>query len=229
MVTTRIPALAMGAAMLAAPVTGLVAAIALPVLSGNPAEEIAGIAAHPDRWYVYASALLLSSCLLVPAVLGVMALLRESAPRWSALAGGLALAGVLISIGDAAVELMYWQMGAPGADRGQMVALAQRYETTLGTTLPYTVGGLAVVIGIALLAVALWRTRVAPRWCGGVLLLASIAQVVGFTTSRALLIGSFVALLAAFTPMALRLLQDAARPVSRSARNAVASPASSRS
>lgn len=223
MTTTRLPALTRSAAMVAAPLTGVVAAVALPALAGDPPTEIAALAAHPTRWYVYAIFMLISSCLLAPAVLGVMALLRDRAPRWSVLAGVLAQVGVLIGIGDAAVELVYWQMGAPGADRAQMVALADRYESALGSSLPFTVGGLAALIGMAALAAALWRTRVAPRWAAVGLLLGTVANVVGFSTSQAVLVGSYVVLLAALTPMALRLAGR--RPISSAPRTAAATPA----
>lgn len=226
MTATRLPARTMSAAMFAAPLTGVVAAVALPVLAGDPSTEIAGIAAHPTRWYVYAIFMLISSCLLAPAVLGVMVLLQDRAPRWSVLAGVIAQAGVLIGIGDAAVELVYWQMGAPGADRGQMVALAERYESAPGSSLPFTVGGVAALIGMALLAVALWRTRVAPRWSAVALLLGTVGNVIGFSTSQALLVGSYVVLLAALTPMALRLLGR--RPVSSGLPTAVGTPATTR-
>jgi hypothetical protein len=47
------------------------------------------------------------------------------------LAGWLAQFGLLVAIGDAAVELMYWQMGTPHASLAQMAALASRYESAV--------------------------------------------------------------------------------------------------
>src|SRR5689334_18583587 len=88
------------------PVLGLVAAWALPALRATRAAEIAAIAAHPGRFYVYALAILLSSYLSVPAFFGVMAVLRDRAPLWTVLAGGLTQIGLLISVGDAATELL---------------------------------------------------------------------------------------------------------------------------
>jgi hypothetical protein len=203
----RLRRTALAAALVLAPLTGVVAAVAHPALKATTADQIAAIAAHPDRFYVYALFILLSEYLLVPALFGVMALLRERVPRWTFVAGAVAQTGLLVAIGDAATELVSWQMGAPGADRAQMVALSERYEGAPGASLIYTVGGLATLIGIALITVALWHTRVAPRWTAVALLVASMANVVGFSMgSQPVLVGSFVLLLAAFTPMALRLI-----------------------
>ena len=219
----RLPRTTMGLAMLLAPAAGLVAACAQPALRDTTDAEITAIAAQPGRFYVYAISILISGYLLVPAFLGVMALLRERAPRWTALAGGLTVAGLLIAVGDGAVELVYWQMGAPGADHAQMVALADRYETAPGSSLIYTIGGLASLIGVLLITGALWRTRVVPRWAAVGLLLGSVAQIVGFAVAnQPLLIASYVVLFAGFAPMALRLFgvvapTGAAVPAGRSA------------
>lgn len=213
----------MALAMLLSSLTGIVAALAVPALRSTRSAELAAIAAHPGRFYVYALFLLASSYLLVPAFFGVMALLRDRGPRWAFFAGALAQAGLLIAIGDAATELMYWQMGAPGASRAQMVALAERYENAAGSSLIYTVGGLASLVGIALLAVGLWRTRVAPRWAAVALVAGGVANVVGFSVaSQPVLIASYVVLLAAFAPMAQRLaggrqIRTAAAPAPSSA------------
>jgi hypothetical protein len=199
---------ALAAALVLAPLTGLVAAVALPALRSTLPAEIAAIAAHPGRFYLYAIAMLISSYLLVPAFFGVLALLRDRAPTWAFLAGGLAQAGLLVAIGDAATELMFWQMGAPGADRAQMVALAERYDGAPGAALVYTVGGLAMLVGTALITVALWRTRVVPRWAAVALLVGAVANIQGFTwANQPLLVASYVVLLAGFAPMAVRLLE----------------------
>jgi hypothetical protein len=207
MTSDRLHRTALSISLVLAPVTGLVAAVAQPALRATRSAEIPAIAAHPDRFYVYALAMLVSSLLLVPAFFGVLALLRERAPRWTFVAGAVAQTGLLIAIGDAAGELLYWQMGAPGADRGQMVALADRYENAAGSSVIYSIGGLAVVVGSLLIAVGLWRARALPRWAAVALAAGAVVQMVGFAAaSQPLLIASFVLLLAAFVPVAGALL-----------------------
>lgn len=209
----RLPRTVMSAALVLAPLTGLVAAVAQPALRATRAEEIDAISAHPDRFYVYALAMTVSSYLLVPALFGVLALVRKHAARWAYVAVGITQVGLLIAIGDAATELLYWQMGAAGADRTQMVALAERYENSAGTSLIYSLGGLATLVGIALTSVALWRTRVAPRWVAVALMAGTAAQIAGFSgAGQPVLIASYVVLLAAFAHLAVLLVRSTPAP-----------------
>ena len=196
-----------GWSLILAPLTGMGAAVALPALRDSRSAEISAIARHQDRFYLYALGILLSSYLFVPAFFGIMNLLREQAPRWAYLAGGLAQVGMLVAIGDAATELMYWQMGAPAADHSQMAALADRYESANGSGMVYTVGGLAVVAGTLLVSVALWRTRVVPRWAAVGITAGVGANIVGFgMASQPVLVASYVVTLAACARIAAVVL-----------------------
>jgi hypothetical protein len=214
--TRRLPRTAMAAALVLAPLTGLVAAVAHPALRTSVSAETSAIAAQQDRFYLYAIFMLISSYLLVPAFFGVLALLRERTPGWTFVAGVLAQTGLLIAVGDAATELVFWETGAPGADHAQMVALAERYDSASGSSLVYTIGGLATVVGVLLIAIALWRTRVTPRWAAAALLVGTGANVAGFViASRPVLAGSYVVLLAAFAPIAATLLGSSVEPSPR--------------
>jgi hypothetical protein len=186
-----------GAAMILAPLLGLASAVIAPPLKSGAGAKLAEIARHQDRWYLYALLITISSWLLVPAVLGLIGIVSERAPRLSVIGGGLALLGVLVAIGDATVELMYWQMGAAGADRTQMAALADRYENAAGSSLPFAIGGLALIAGLVLLALALWRTGAAPAWAAAGVPAGVVLNVVAFSaSSSALVIASNVVLLA---------------------------------
>ena len=206
-------------ACMAAPLFGLAAALAVPGLQSSRSAELNAIAHHQDRFYVYAICMLISSYLLVPAVLAVTGLLPRSAG--SAIAGLLAQAGLGVAIGDAAVELMYWQLGRPGANRQQMTALAGSYEGATGASLVYGVGGIAVVVGLVWLGVLLWRSGAVPRWAAAALPLGTIANIVGFgAASQPALAASYVVLGAGFLPV-VRALRDAPAPAAPAATEAV--------
>jgi hypothetical protein len=196
------------AAMILAPLLGLASAIVAPALKGNESATLAEIASHPDRWYLYALFIMASSWLFVPAVIGLVGLVSDRAPRISLVGGGLALLGVLVAIGDATCELVYWQMGAEGADRAQMAALADRFESSTGSSLVFTVGGLALIVGLVLLAFALWRSG-APTLVALGLPAGAVLNIAGFGSSDdALVIASNAVLLATFAWIARRLLAD---------------------
>jgi hypothetical protein len=188
-----------GAAMVLAPLLGLASAVAAPTLKSSDSGKLAEIASHPERWYLYALLITASGWLFVPAVLALIDQISERAPRLGLLGGGLALFGVVVAIGDGTCELIYWQMGAQGADRTQMAALAHRFETATGSSLLFTIGGLAVIVGLVLLAVALWRTRATPALVAAGLPAGTVLNIAGFSSSNnALVIASNAVLLASF-------------------------------
>jgi hypothetical protein len=183
--------------MIVSPLLGLVSALTSPPLRSSTSAKLAEISSHPDRFYLYALFITASMWLLVPAVLGLTSMVAERRPRLSLVGGALALFGALVATGDATTELLYWQMGAVGANRGQMVALAHRYETAAGSSLIFALGGLGVIIGFAILAGLLWRTHVAPAWAAVGIPAGVLINVVGFSASSdALVIASNLVLLA---------------------------------
>ncbi len=151
--------------------------------------------------------ILLSSYLLVPAVLALMGVLRASRPGWANVAGSLALFGILVSIGDSAIELMYWQMGARGASLSQMAALAARYDAAPGISLIYVAGGLAVLCGMVLLSAGLWRSRAVPAWTAAGIIVATVINIVGLTSASVpLALASYALMLAAMGRIAVIVL-----------------------
>jgi len=183
------------ASLVLAPAAGIVAAVAVPGLQTSSTDQLEAIAAHPGRFQAYALAILVSSYLLVPEFLALMQLVRQRSPRWSYVAGGPALVGMLVAIGDAATELMYGKMGSAGDDLTTMAALSDRYES--GTAFVYAVGGLAFLLGTGLMGVALWRTRVVRRWVAVGLPASAVLNIGGFAAaSQPVLVLSYVVMLA---------------------------------
>jgi hypothetical protein len=198
---------ALGATMILAPLLGLVSAIASPALKSGSAAQLAEITRHPDRWYVYALFVTASMWLLVPSIVGLVGLVCRRAPRLALVGGALSLLGALVAVGDGTTELMYWQMGVPAADPAQMAALADRYENAAGSSLLFTVGGLAIIFGLAMLGAALWRLRLAPLWAAAAVPLGTIVNIVGFSlNSNSVVLVSNLVLLVGLGWVGRRLL-----------------------
>ena len=194
-------------ALILAPLLGLASSLALPPLRSGERAQIEAITAAPGRWYAFALLGLAFGYLLVPAVFALMRLLGPNRPLWAVLAGWLAQFGILVGIGDAAVELMYWQMGTPHASLTQMAALASRYESA--TSFIYMIGGLSALVGLTLLSLALWRARAIPAWAATAIPAATIINIVGLTFDNLpLTIISFALMLAAFTKAAAIILRS---------------------
>jgi hypothetical protein len=202
--TSPIARQAVAASMVLAPLLSLGSAFfaSAALNSGGPA-EVAAIAAHPSQFYLYAILQLVGAYLFIPAFIGVMVLLRPSRPRWADLAGGGLLLGLLVAIGDSAGELFFWQMGAPGANLAQMGALADRYDDAAGSSLPYAIGGILIIVTSIALSIGLARSRTVPVWAAILIPVGMIANIAGYASgSQPVLIASWAALLVALVATA---------------------------
>lgn len=198
-----------GTTMILVPLLGLVSAIASPPLESKAEAQLAEIARHPDRWYLYAIFITASCWVAVPAVIGVISMLADRAPRLALVGGALSLFGVLVAVGDATTELMYWQMAGPGADRAQMVALSDRYDNAAGASMVFALGGVVLIAGLVLLAVGLWRLRRAPVWVAAAVPAGALVNIVGFSLSSNLVVAaSNVVWLAGFGWIGYRFLAE---------------------
>jgi hypothetical protein len=181
----QLPMTAAALSMIAAPAFLVASALVSPQLKGDEGAQLDVIAAHPTRWYWFTVLLLIGSVLLVPALLGIAALLHQRSPRLANVGGGLAVVGSLIAIGDVMTQLVSWQMVASGADHDQMAALLHRFDNAAGVGVVFSVGGLSILIGVILLTVGLIRTRVAPAWAAIGLSLATLLNIVAFSSASA--------------------------------------------
>jgi hypothetical protein len=208
---------AIGGSMIGAAVLMLAASIVTPAIKSQEAAQLAVIAQHPTRYYLFTLLILGSSILFVPALIGLMRMSAERSPALSNVGGALSLLGAMVAIGDSTSQLVIWQMGARGADRTQMAALLHRYDNVAGSALVFTIGGLAIVVGIVLLAVALYRSDAAPAWVAGGLVAGIVLNILGLSIpSIGVLIFSSLVLLAALGWTGRKLLAgDAANGAGR--------------
>jgi hypothetical protein len=189
---------AIGGSMIGSAALMLGASLGWPAIKSSEAAQIAVIAQHPGRYYLCTILILASSMLLVPALIGLMRMSAERSPVLSNLGGTLSVLGALIAVGDSASQLVIWQMGSRGADRAQMAALLHRFDNVAGSSIVFGIGGLAIVLGVVMLSIALYRSRAVPAWASVGLAAGTVLNIVGFgAASVGLLIVSSVVLLAA--------------------------------
>jgi hypothetical protein len=197
---------AIALSMILVPIVFFASALVAPPFESDDGAQLSVIAQHPDRWYWFALLTLVGSMLIVPALIGIVSLLRERAPLAAYVGGTLAVLGALVSIGDSLEQLIIWQMGAGGADHAAMTALLARLDNATGLETIFNVGGLAVVLGPVILAIGLIRARIVPWWSAVCLPIAMVVNIVGFgAQSRTILAVSCVILLGAFAPLAAAL------------------------
>jgi hypothetical protein len=152
-----------GACMVVAPVVLLVSMVIHPASDMNEATQVATIADNLDAWYVAHLLALISIALTVPVVLGLMHMLREREVAFGHVGGGLAMLGLLAFAGIVGMELVMWQMVAGGSTR-EAVALLERLNDTAGIVIPFVLVSFGLTLGLACLALGLYRARAVQSW-----------------------------------------------------------------
>jgi hypothetical protein len=174
-----------GFCMFFAPLLLLVAVIVHPETGTSAASTIAAAADDPDTWYVAHLVSLVGLVLAVPAVLGLMHMLREREVAWGHLGGGLGLLGILAFVGIVAMEgFAGWQAGY--GDRTEMVALFDRLYDTAGVVIPFYVVSFAFALGLLCLAFGLYRARAVQWWMALFIAIAAVLFAIGFPTATEL-------------------------------------------
>lgn len=129
---------------------------------GRPA-MLAPIREHTGLWQTGAFLALAFVLLLLPAVLGLLSLTRERAPRLTAVAAVLTLGG----LAAAAMEVVTWNVVV-----GAMASVPETpslpvFADALESYPPMVLGFVLLSVfdlGLLLVAGALWRSRAVPRW-----------------------------------------------------------------
>ena len=168
-----------GACMVLAPTLFLVSAILAPSSDNEAGPILNAIADDPDRFYLSTVIGIAGTVLLVPAVLGLMHMLREKEVSLGHVGGALALVGGLTFMLFWGVTLMEWQMVREGADSAQMTALLDRFMHTTGTEV-FFFGGLAFTIGLVVLALGLLRSRAVHWSTAAALVVGAVVLQIGF-------------------------------------------------
>ena len=168
-----------GIGMVVAPLLFLASAIVSPRLESDEASQIAVVAGEMDRWFASSLLGMLSLIALVPAILGLMHMLRERETALGHWGGALALLGAMLAMGGTAISLVMWQMGAAGADQAEMASLLTRLHDTAGVAIPFFYGGFALAAGLVLLSAGLMRAHAAHSLAAACLAIGAVLFVVG--------------------------------------------------
>jgi hypothetical protein len=201
-----LPKIAIGSSLVLAPLAYLVSTLVAPPLRSGNAEQLAAMGRALNSTYVFGLLTIVGTILLVPAVVGVMQLLRDRSPWLGYIGGGLVELGILIAIGDSFLVLVDWQMAKQAGDRTQMAALFRSLDNAAGLNTLFTVGGLGIMAGSVLLGVGLLRSRAVPWWAAVAFPAGAIVNILGFSmNSLPVLDASALLLLAGLVPVAVKL------------------------
>lgn len=166
-----------GVCMVLAPLFLIVSVILHPEAGTSAASQAAAITGDPDAWYAAHALALAAIVLTVPAVLGLMHMLREKQAVAGHVGGALALVGLLAFVGLVAMEMTFWQAGG----EAETAAMIDRVSDTLGLVIPFYAMTFGFVAGLVVLAYGLFAARaVSPLMAaclGGSAVLIAVASV----------------------------------------------------
>jgi hypothetical protein len=167
-----------GICMIAAPLLLFVGVVVHPERKREAGDQLAVIAANMDAWFAAHLIVAVALVFAVPAVLGLMHMLREREVALGHIGGGLALLGLLATTGVVAIDgFVGWQAAA--APSAEMTALFERLTETAGVLIPFFVMSLAFAVGMAVLAAGLYRARAVQPWTAALLAVGAVAFAVG--------------------------------------------------
>jgi hypothetical protein len=170
-----------GMCMVGAPLLLLVGVIVHPERKSDIGDQLAVIAGNMDAWFAAHLIIAVALVLAVPAVLGLMHMLREREVAFGHVGGALAMTGLLATAGLVSIDgFVGWQAGAAsGADSGAMTALFERMNDATGIVIPFVVMPFAFTVGMLFLAAGLYRARAVQSWTAAMLAIGSIVLAVG--------------------------------------------------
>jgi hypothetical protein len=186
-----------GTCMVLSPLFVLAAGIVQPDSKLDEAGQLATVAGNPDAWYLAQMLGLVAIVLAVPAVLGLMHMLREREVAFGHVGGGLSLIGLLGYMGLTSLALVQWQMVAGGSS-AQMTDLLHRLNHTTGVAVPFALGIVAFGVGLICLAIGLYRAKAVHSWMALALSgAAACIAVASFTASSPLFVAGAALLVVA--------------------------------
>jgi hypothetical protein len=144
-----------GAGMVLAPLLLLVSAVVQPSLKAGELNQLVVISGNLDAWYASQALALAALAVSVPAILGLMHMLRERQWATGTIGGGLALIGVVFSAGTVALSLVQWQLMRFGVPIPSAAAIVHDLKGTAGMEIPFIILPFAFALGMAVLAVGL--------------------------------------------------------------------------
>ena len=199
-----------GFCLMAAPIILLFGALVHPQSEDDAAAHLAVVAENPERYYAAHAIILAGLALFIPAILGLMHLLRQSATAFGLVGGGLAMIGLLGATAVVAVDgIVVSQMAQPDANLEEMAGLLDRIKESAGLAAIARTGAIALLLGMLLLGYGAWRAQAVRPWLAGGIAAAAIAFLVGQVTDNRLVFAiAFATYLAALGPLGWRILAE---------------------
>jgi len=149
--------------LVATALLSVVSVLLQPEFSADPAERLAAIDAAGASGAISLVAFVLAQLPFMIAAVAIAMMARGRSPRLAVTGGALAVVGGFGHAVFGGIGLAYLAMSDDAADRAALAEVVTRVEA--GPALIFMAAGLlGTVIGLVVLGIALFRSRVVPRW-----------------------------------------------------------------
>ena len=163
------------------PLLNLISVAISPQQSTATSEQLAMMGANPTRFLISSLLDLLWLVLLIPAVLGLLHLLRSRSALLGHIGCGFVLAGAVGAAAYRGVNLAQLQVAQSALDQGEV--LAAFGQASLGSIVVMLISAIGLIVGYALLAVGLWRTPAAPRGASALIVAFLVVDIFGLAAA----------------------------------------------
>lgn len=163
--------------LIAAPVLLLVSESVSPDLGDDGRRSLAAVAAQPGRLAAWIWLGVAAAILLLPAAAGLAHLLGRPGRLVGSVGAALVVVG---AVGYAVHQALFLQLPAMlGGDRAEMAALYERQAASATVAIvTFLVFLVPLLVGLLVLGVGLYRSRVAPLWPVAAIALAILPSAV---------------------------------------------------
>jgi hypothetical protein len=191
-------------------VTALLSALSVlsqPEFSADPAERLAAIDAAGASGVVSLLTFVLAQLPFMVAAVAIAMMARGRSPRLAVTGGALAVIGGFGHAVFGGIGLAYLGMSGDAANRAALADVVTRVESGLAVIF-MAAGLLGTVIGLVVLGIALFRSRVVPRWIPVALWLFIVTEFALTNFSDWASPAAGLLYVAAFTGIAVQLVRD---------------------
>jgi len=190
-------------------VTALLSAISVlsqPEFNADPGERLAGIDAAGAFGIVSLLAFVLAQLPFMVAAVVIAVMARDRSPRLAIAGGAFAVIGGFGHAVFGGIGLAYLAMSSDAGNRETFADVVTEVESGLAVIF-MAAGLLGTVIGLVLLGIALFRSRVVPRWIPVALWLFIFTEFVLTSISDWASPASALLYVVAFTGIAVQLVR----------------------
>jgi hypothetical protein len=168
-------------ALVLAPVLAAISVVLQPELGSQAVDRLAGMDSTPAA--LSAAAFLVDQLPMLVAILGIGRLLLPAAARLSAWGTGLGVLGCFGHTAFGGLSLVLVAMSRDAAHRDVYAALVD--DVFNGPIMLVSIAGLlGTVLGLLLLGIGVFRTRIGPVWVGPAIWAFLLVEFVGSNVSQ---------------------------------------------